>query len=856
MHSKSKQKGKGIYGMRPPIHLVSATSESRAHTLPPQTDFSQAEPKRLNQHLVRIRFMLIALVVGYLMGRAVILDSLTPFALAGYAVSLNLRKGTSVWVGTGLLLGSISAMSAGANPLLLLAMLVSYRLLIYFFTRVDRIDVHAIPFLVFAVDAGFRIGFVLPTPHLTLYTVGMAVVDGILSFLLTLMFLQLPPLLSSARVQKQWQTDEVIGMVILLASLMTGLKGVSIHGISLEGVFARYLVVVFAAVGGAGIAGTVGIVTGVILSLGALTMSPLIGILGFAGVLAGMLREGKRFLIGIGFLVGSAILALYSSHPASAQQSLILSAIAVALFYITPKRMFEALARVTPGTTNHTLRQQEHVRRIKSMMTKRIEEVATVFSELGASFSSAVETPYRTQDVTDHAIEFTKSEICASCRRFERCWKREEEHTAADFKAALHQLTVDEELTLQNVPKELYSRCIKLERLLPALQRAEISSTREHTLLRQVRESRKLVASQLAGVGVIMRDLASEIEREEGASRKQESQIMAALAKLGLEVQGIDIVSLEEGKVEIEILEMHPSGHNECGKLVAPLLSEVLGETITVKKAEPSPDGSYQVVTLASAKRFQVSSGFASAAKDGTLQSGDFFNVVDVGNGRYALALSDGMGNGERAHSESSAAVTIVQQLLKAGFDESLAIKTVNSALLLRSDQEMYATLDLAVIDLYTAQTEFLKVGSVPSYIKQGKFVSALHGHSLPIGILSQIEVQTERIPLSEGDMVVFMSDGILEAVSHLQDPDHWIARQLERFDSDDPQIIADLLLESSVRAAGGLIKDDMTILCAKIETFKPEWATIHLPDLPTIRNRKGRARAKTPEPPRQLVQV
>lgn len=184
----------------------------------------------------------------------------------------------------------------------------------------------------------------------------------------------------------------MIGMVILLASLMTGLKGVSIHGISLEGVFARYLVVVFAAVGGAGIAGTVGIVTGVILSLGALTMSPLIGILGFAGVLAGMLREGKRFLIGIGFLVGSAILALYSSHPASAQQSLILSAIAVALFYITPKRMFEALARVTPGTTNHTLRQQEHVRRIKSMMTKRIEEVATVFSELGASFSSAVET--------------------------------------------------------------------------------------------------------------------------------------------------------------------------------------------------------------------------------------------------------------------------------------------------------------------------------------------------------------------------------------------------------------------------------------------------------------------------------
>ncbi|PWI58457.1 stage II sporulation protein E [Sulfoacidibacillus thermotolerans] len=856
MHSKSKQKRRMGYGHRPSIHLVSATSDSRSHGMPPQVDFSQSTPSSFGQFLLRARYLLLALVGGYLMGRAVILNTLTPFALAGYAVSLHMRKGTSWSVGIGLLLGSLSAMSAGANPILLLAMLVSYRFLMYFFTRWDRVDVHAIPFLVFAVDAGFRIGFVLPTSHLDLFSVGMAIVDGVLAFLLTLMFLQLPPLLTAARAKKQWQTDEVIGLVILLASLMTGLQGVEIHGISLEGLFARYLVVLFAAVGGAGIGGTVGIVTGVILSLGTLTMSPLIGVLGFAGVLAGLLREGKRFFSGVGFLVGSAVLALYSAHPAQAWQSIWLSAFAVLLFYLTPKSLFAALARVTPGTADHTLRQQEHVRRIKAMMTSRIEEVATVFSELGASFASAIETPKHLEDKSEHAIELSKNEICMSCRRFERCWQREPDHTLAEFREALQQLEKDGDLSLQNVPKPFYSRCIKLDRILPALKRAEIMAAREHVLLRQVRESRQLVASQLVGVGAIMRDLAQEIKREEGTSRKQEAQIMATLEKLGLEVQGVDIISLEEGKVEIEVLQMHPSGHDECGKLIAPLLSEVLGETITVKKTDPSPDGSYQVVTLASAKRFQVSSGYASAAKDGTLQSGDFFNVVDVGNGRFALALSDGMGNGERAHSESSAAVSIVQQVLKAGFDETLAIKTVNSALLLRTDQEMYATLDLAIVDLFTAQTEFLKVGSVPSYIKQGKRVQVLHGQSIPIGILTDIEVQTQHVSLAEGDIVIFMSDGVVEAVSHLQDPDGWIQRQLERFDSEDPQIVADLLLESSVRAAGGVIKDDMTILCAKIEKFRPEWSTIRLPDLPTIRSKKDRNRPKSSERHRQLVQV
>ena len=68
------------------------------------------------------------------------------------------------------------------------------------------------------------------------------------------------------------------------------------------------------------------------------------------------------------------------------------------------------------------------------------------------------------------------------------------------------------------------------------------------------------------------------------------------------------------------------------------------------------------------------------------------------------------MGNGVRARTESSAALSMLEQLLQSGIDERLAVKSVNSILLLRSPDEMFATVDLALIDLYTAHATMLKI--------------------------------------------------------------------------------------------------------------------------------------------------
>src|SRR5699024_11342704 len=90
---------------------------------------------------------------------------------------------------------------------------------------------------------------------------------------------------------------------------------------------------------------------------------------------------------------------------------------------------------------------------------------------------------------------------------------------------------------------------------------------------------------------------------------------------------------------------------------------------------------------------------------------------------KFAMAISDGMGNGVRANEESGETLRLLQQILQTGIPEKVAIKSINSILTLRSTDEIFATLDLAVLNLHNASAKFLKIGSTPSFIKRGREV-------------------------------------------------------------------------------------------------------------------------------------
>lgn len=161
-------------------------------------------------------------------------------------------------------------------------------------------------------------------------------------------------------------------------------------------------------------------------------------------------------------------------------------------------------------------------------------------------------------------------------------------------------------------------------------------------------------------------------------------------------------------------------------------------------------------------RRLKVRVGVASRPRSGDPVSGDTAIVQQLDGDRILVVVSDGMGVGPQAALESGLAASLVGEVLRAGFSPAVAVKAVNTALLLRSTQERFATLDLALVDLARHEMELVKVAGAPTFLRRGSEVAVFRAESLPVGILHDVRVEPICHRMEPGDMVVLVSDGAL----------------------------------------------------------------------------------------------
>src|SRR5699024_5037985 len=183
------------------------------------------------------------------------------------------------------------------------------------------------------------------------------------------------------------KNEEIVCMIILIASILTGTIGWEIYGIAIEQVLSRYLVLLLAFVGGAAIGSTVGVVSGLILSLANVTGLYQMSLLAFSGLLSGLLKEGKQVGVGFGLLIGTVLIGLYGKESTGLMPMLWESLIAIVLFLLTPKEITSKLARYIPGTQEHSFEQQQYLRKIRDVTADRVQQFSSLFQALASSFS-------------------------------------------------------------------------------------------------------------------------------------------------------------------------------------------------------------------------------------------------------------------------------------------------------------------------------------------------------------------------------------------------------------------------------------------------------------------------------------
>lgn len=213
---------------------------------------------------------------------------------------------------------------------------------------------------------------------------------------------------------------------------------------------------------------------------------------------------------------------------------------------------------------------------------------------------------------------------------------------------------------------------------------------------------------------------------------------------------------------------------------------------------------------------YKMEIGIAGYAKEDKV-SGDSYLCTGFEDNGYLIVLSDGMGKGVRAAEESTLTVKMLHNLLKAGFEVELALRMINSILLLKSTDEIFSTLDMAYINLLTGKARFFKIGAAASYLKRGDEVKTIKVPALPMGIINRISVESLSFQLRRGDQIIIASDGIEDAEREENKSD-WLKTAIEEIRSKDPQTMADLIINKAVQRYGLREKDDMTVIVAVVE--------------------------------------
>jgi phosphoserine phosphatase RsbU/P len=150
---------------------------------------------------------------------------------------------------------------------------------------------------------------------------------------------------------------------------------------------------------------------------------------------------------------------------------------------------------------------------------------------------------------------------------------------------------------------------------------------------------------------------------------------------------------------------------------------------------------------------------------------GDFYDLLPYGIGRLAIANGDVSGKGTAAALYGSMAIGILRELVQdreASPSEMLTL--LNIRLLAARLDARFIAMHFAIFDAALRELTIANAGgTLPLLIRNG-VVTEINVTGMPLGILPEADFEEVRLALTPGDLVVFASDGVHEAMNRDQE--------------------------------------------------------------------------------------
>ena len=342
---------------------------------------------------------------------------------------------------------------------------------------------------------------------------------------------------------------------------------------------------------------------------------------------------------------------------------------------------------------------------------------------------------------------------------------------------------------------------------------------RDYLWHRKLQENQGLLAEHLKEMAHIMAEVARETCLYRPMGERKYRQISKLLRESGILLRNFFELEREDGHIEISLTMKTISekytklGEHICVEDVSDFISVALNTRLRAARSTPqylTPD--WSTYYFVQEPDYYLLTGVAKAIKESETVSGDNYSFLEMDNGQMAMMLSDGMGSGSSACKESELVLELLEKFLEAGFSEETALKMMNSAMVIRGEDDLYSTVDICSLDLYTGCCDLYKIGAATTFLIRRDFIERVESSSLPVGVSHRMDLPHTKKQLESGDFLVMMSDGVLECLQE-EDPDLAMCGILRNLVSKRPEQMAQEILEEVLERTDGTAADDMTVL-------------------------------------------
>ncbi|MGG2084007.1 SpoIIE family protein phosphatase [Lysinibacillus pakistanensis] len=653
-------------------------------------------------------------------------------------------------------------------------------------------------------------------PMLVQFYVGC---EAALALIMTL-FMQVLFVNSYEWFTSHWTYEKLGSGLVVFAAMLTGMQTVVISYFSLP-IFLLQLFICFGAlVGSVPLATVIGAVLGTLIGVAKLSFTGMLSVATLTGLCAGMGARAGRFGVAIGSILPSVFFLFYDATlPLDSVYFTSIAVGSIAFLTIPRKYSDKVRDKLFPQREEILLARQNWLTEHVTYKLEHFQHFVQFMKEL--VFERFMTTP------VEASKEVSPMNTCLSCFRYDRCWGAQNNGMDKLMTDWFHMKGVGKESAIHRAEDQIRYKCVKstkiFEELETELYRERINGQYFH--------GKKMIALQLRDMSNHLNQLIAEMKEDTVSFVSVEKDIIQKLKEAHIECFQLDVLSNKPGARKI-VCALTPArvdweeDTTLAERMILPILYDIFEEPFEIEKVVTCDVPFRHIqVSFSSAISFEVEYDIYSMSKGATLYSGDSHALFQLHPGLFAILLSDGMGQSKEAQHESRKLIHLMRECLNYNMNPETAMHTLHYVMSLKQQDDMYATLDFALVDLQQGDLWSWKAGGMSTYILRGKEVLKVESNAAPVGFLSISAIEAEKRKLKAGDVILMHSDGLFSSIADWDEQEESFLAYAQQVASTTKSIQEKLTTIMQSFQTHYDIEDDCTVLMLEVTHVVPTWA-------------------------------